>query len=285
MHWVTYSIVATISLGTAAALYKIPSNLGHSSLFSTFWANAFAALAVCCGLLVCGESAQIAFPSTWYALFVGASFASIMALTKTLMKNIDVGVVFPVTSALSAVGTIGTGLVILDERLSLVQTVGVVTILLSTYMFTRKGGPFPVNARTALLTGSIVTLSTFGKYWQRQGVMKDPPTQFLLWQLIASAGFALLLSVYFERKRFKEILHVEQYLRGSGLIGLFTAIGGAAIVQALHRGPMSGVYAIHPSYILISGFLGSLLFNEAFTRKKVLLAVLSVVGVLLVKIG
>lgn len=285
MGWLAYSLVATLSLGTAAAMYKLPAKNGHSSLVSTFWANTVAALTVLIGVAVFGFPDQLSLPQTWHPFLVGASFAIIMALTKTLMKDIDVGVVFPVTSALSAVGTIAAGIIILGERLSWVQSTGVAAILLSTYLFTRKGGAFPINPRTIALAAAISSFSILGKYWQRQGVVHDEPIRFLLWQLLASSAFSLILCCVFERKRIGDIAKIGQYWKGSALIGLFTALGGAAIVQALHRGPMAAVYAIHPSYILISGFLGAALFNESISRQKVLFAALSVVGVILVKIG
>jgi uncharacterized membrane protein len=71
----------------------------------------------------------------------------------------------------------------------------------------------------------------------------------------------------------------------SFLIGLFTAAGGYAIFRALAVGPLSGVYAIHPSYTFVAALLGWLLFKERLTAKKALLALASVAGIVLIKIG
>ena len=78
---------------------------------------------------------------------------------------------------------------------------------------------------------------------------------------------------------------LDKYWKGSVLIGLFSVAGGYAIFKALSFGPLSGVYAIHPAYTFIAGIFGLIFFKEKLTKKKILLAFLSFVGIVLLKIG
>ena len=48
---------------------------------------------------------------------------------------------------------------------------------------------------------------------------------------------------------------------------------------------LSGVYAIHPSYTFVSALVGRAFFKESLTGKKILLALMSVAGIILLKIG
>lgn len=76
-----------------------------------------------------------------------------------------------------------------------------------------------------------------------------------------------------------------KYWKGSALISLFSVLGGYAIFKALSLGPLSGVYAIHPAYTFIAAIFGYIFFKEKLTKRKILLALLSVVGIILLKIG
>lgn len=286
MHWIFYSLAATVSLGISMSLYKIPSFKGYSSFLSTFWSNVFSAIFVILIIAVFQTTKLSELQSiSWYAIIWGLFFAITMVLQKLLLRHIESNSVYPVTSSLGSVVTVLLGIVLFSEHVSPLQALGTATILLSVFLFTRKSGSFHLNSTTALLALGIITASTVSKYVQKLGAINDTVTHFMLWQYIGATLFALIIAYCFEKKSIGKIVLLGTYWKGSILIGFFSALGGYMIFKALSIGPLSGVYAIHPSYTIVAGILGLLLFKEKLTTKKVALAVLSVIGVILIKLG
>lgn len=286
MHWLSYSIISTVLLGISISLYKIPSFKGYSSFLSTFWTNIFSAFFVLIALAFFGQSYLLGLSSiSWYAIVWGGFFAITMVLQKILLQNVETNSVYPVTSSIGSVVTVLIGLMVLSEHISLIQGFGIVIIMLSVFLFTRKSGSFPLDQKTVLLSFGIIVSSTASKYVQKLGAVNDSISHFIIWQYFGAALAGLLIAYIFERGKFKEITHLGKYWKGSMLIGLFSVLGGWMILKALSLGPLSGVYAIHPAYTFIAGIFGFIFFKEKLTKKKVILALLSVVGIILLKIG
>ncbi len=286
MTWLPYSITATVFLGIGMAFWKMPSFKNYSSFFSTFWTNVLSAIIVSIILVFTTPTSFSNFSTiSWYAIAWGACFAVNMVLMKILLQNKEAGAVFPVTSSLGSLATIFIGLIFLSEHVSIIQTVGILAIILSVYLFSRKGGSFPLDKKTVLLSIGIITSSTVSKYFQKLGSVHDTAGHFMVWQYIGAAFFALLIAAWFERKNFKAILQIETYWKGALLISSFSIIGGWAIFQALKTGPLSGVYAIHPAYTFISAIFAYFFFKEKLNLHKVALILLTIAGVVLIKIG
>lgn len=286
MHWLIYSLTATLFLGISMAFWKIPSLKNYSSFFSTFWTNVLSTFFVVSYLLVSRiESLEGLQKISWYALAWGACFAVNMVLMKLLLKDKEAGTVLPVTSSLGSLVTIFIGLSFFAESISVIQFLGIMAISLSVYLFTRKGGSLKFDTRTILFVLGIIISSTTSKYFQKLGAVHDTIGHYMLWQYIGAAGFALLIALWFERKNFKAVLQIKDYWKGSLLISIFGVFGGIAIFKALETGPLSGVYAIHPAYTFISAIFAYLFFKEKLTLKKVLLILLTIFGVILLRIG
>lgn len=286
MHWLPYSIAATILLGIAMSFYKLPSFKGYSSFLSTFWTNLFSAFFVLIALVFFGQNYLLELSTiSWYAIVWGGLFALNMVLQKILLHRVETNSAYPVTSSMSSVVTVVIGITILSEHISLIQAVGIIIILLSVFLFTRKSGSFPRDKKTILLAVGIVASSVASKYVQKLGAMHDSVAHFMMWQYIGAALFGLAIAYIFEPRKFKDITHLSKYWAGSVLIGLFSVAGGYAIFKALAVGPLAGVYAIHPAYTVIAGIFGFIFFKEKITKKKIALALLSVAGIILLKIG
>ncbi|MFZ2205638.1 MAG: DMT family transporter [Minisyncoccia bacterium] len=286
MNWLPYSIASTILLGISMSLYKMPSFKGYSSFFSTFWTNIFSAFFVLLSLIIFGQSYLSGLLSiSWYAIIWGGFFAINMVLQKILLHSVETNSAYPVTSSIGSIVTVLIGITVLSEHVSLVQALGVIIILLSVFLFTRKSGSFPLDQKTILLSLGIIASSTASKYVQKLGAVNDSVTHFMLWQYLGAAIFAIFIAYIFEKRKFKEITHLGKYWKGSALIGLFSVLGGYAIFKALSIGPLSGVYAIHPAYTFIAAIFGFVFFKEKLTKKKIILALISIVGIILLKIG
>ena len=284
MEWLPYSILATVLLGASMSLYKIPSFKGYSGFFSTFWTNLLLTVFSLVAFLAFAP-AGTPISVSWYALVWGALFGMGMLMRKLLLSSVETGPLYSVTTSLGNVATVIIGAAVLDERVAPLQAFGIGIIVLAVFLFSAKGGEFPHDRRTLLLSFGIVAASTASKYVQKLGAVHDAVFQFMLWQYFGAVVFALAVSFVFERAKFRDIAKIKDYWKGSLLIAAFSFLGGYAILVALSTGPMSAVYAIHPAYTFVAAACGWVFFREKPTFKKIALALLSVLGVALLAVG
>lgn len=283
MIWFPYAVIATISLGIAIGLYKLPTIKNHSIFFSAFYTNLWALLFVV--ILFSSHLKTTIGAISWYGFIWGIFFAANMILQKMILKKIETNAVFPVTSAISNVVTILIGFFVLSESVSLLQLLAIVIVILCVFLFTRKKEDFPLNTQTVLLCTGIIVTSIISKYIQKAGAVHSEFSSMLFYQYFGAAAFAILIGLFMERKDVRGTLWNKKLIQNAGLIGLFTFLGGYFIVKALAVGPLSGVYSIQPAYTFVAALLGAWLFKEHLTKRKVFLILLALVGVILIKIG
>ena len=284
MNWLTYSISATVFLGISMVFYKLPSHKNYSSFISTIVTNAISGVIVFILLSITGNLGGIQKIS-WYGLGWGALFSISMVLYKKLLKGRDTGVIFPIVSSVGNTITVLVGIIFLSETLSLVQSLGIAVIVLSVFFFQRKEGKLTFNNEALWLAFGILTFSTTQKFVQKLGATHDTVQEFMVYQYLGAAVFAFILTILFERKSITEFSGIKKYMKGALLISVFSVLGGYSILRALALAPLSNVYAIHPMYTFVTAVLGVWIFKEKFTTRKVLLILLSIAGVILLRIG
>jgi drug/metabolite transporter (DMT)-like permease len=284
MHWLIYSISATIFLGISMVFYKLPSHKNCSSFISTIVTNTISGVIILSFLFLTNNLNGVQKIS-WYGLLWGAVFSISMVLYKKLLSGREAGIIFPIISSIGNTITVLVGVLLLNEVVSPVQALGVLTIVLSVYFFQRKNGSAIFDAQAIWIAFGILTFSTIQKFVQKLGATSDSVQEFMLFQYFGAAIFALILTLIFERKSVSELVSIKKYLKGGFLISVFSVLGGYAILKALSLAPLSKVYAIHPMYTFVTAMLGIWLFNEKFTYRKMILILFSIVGVILIRIG
>ena len=284
MSWLIYSILATVFLGFSMVFYKLPSYKDYSSFISTILTNTISAALVIIVLCIT-DKVNTAQHISWYGLAWGATFSVSMVLFKKLLKGRDSGIIFPAVSSIGNAFTIIVGLVFLSEKISFIQILGILTILLSIYFFQKKDGKLTFNAEALWFSLGIVIFSTTQKFIQKLGATHDSVEQFLAYQYFGAAVFGFVLALIFDRKNLSEILKPKKYLKGAFLISIFSVMAGYVILKALTLVPLSKVYAVQPIYTLVTAVLGVWLFKEKLTTNKLLLVLVSIIGVVLLRIG
>lgn len=283
LDWFVYSLLATIFIGLSMAFYKMPSFKNYSPFISTFYSNCITALFALLLILSPFVSGNISV--SILGIIWGFLFGVTMMLQKIILKRIETNTLFPVTSSLSNVITIGIGILILNETLSPQQFVGISITLIAVYLFSKKKEDFPRTLEVFFLASGIITVSFLSKYIQKLAAMSEPIFNLLFWQFIAASVSGLLGALIFEKNIGKEFISSKKYLLGSFLIGSLMFLGSWAILIALSKAPLSLVYAIHPIYILVTALMGALIFKEKLTKRKVFLIFLTILGVILIKLG
>lgn len=284
MDWVLFSFIAVVSLGVSMSLYKMPSFQGYSSLHSTFWTNFFTSIISVIIFFVFANSNDL-FSVSWYGLLWGIFFALTMCQQKILLKRIETNTLLPVTSSLGNILTIGLGVILFSEKISLLQYFAISLILFSVFLYGRKKGGMILDLSSITLGIGIIITSTTTKVIQKVGATHDSIFHFSVYQYFGAIICAFLLIYIFERKTVRTIFSIKKTWKMSLLIAFFSAIGGYSLLMALSTGPLSGVYAVQQSYIIVTALLGVFLYNESLTRYKIVLIGSILVGVILLKLG
>ena len=266
------------------ALYKMPSFKGYSSFHSTLWVNIFYFSLALVVFLLFGLPTSL-FVVSWYGLLWGVFFAVTMLQQKLLLKRAETNTLLPVTSSIGSILTIVVGVLLFSEKISLVQMVGSVLVFMAVFLFSRKKGEFPLDTNSVGLSLGIIVASTITKYIQKIGATHDSIFHFALYQSLGAMVFSLVLIYIFEKHTISKIFEIKHTWKTSLTIAVFSTAAGYALLKALSIGPLSGVYAIQPSYIFITAIIGVILYKEVLTVRKVTLMFMTVIGIILIKLG
>jgi drug/metabolite transporter (DMT)-like permease len=286
MSWFAYALLASLILGLAIALSKIHSKDGYNQLVSTLWTNAASAAAVAGCLAALRFGGGLALPPvSGYGLLWGLLFAANMVVTKQLLRHIDLATLVPIGASVGMGLTVLTGVIALGERITWLQGTGLLVVAAATASATGRTGTirltWPVVWRLTLGLGSATSL----KYVQKLAANVEPAAQFMAWQYLGAVLGVLVVILLFDRSGRRELGRPLRYWRGAAAAGVLSAVGGYFIFRALNLGPMSMVYGVTTVYIFVVMAVGALLFKEHLTRKKITLAVLCAVGIVLLRVG
>jgi len=284
MTWLTYALLAALFIGISMVFYKLPSYKNYSSFVSTIVTNFLSTIFIWIGIFCITGSLSATAHISWYGLAWGATFAVSMVLYKKLLSGREAGTIFPVVSSAGNTFTIVAGVVLLSEVLSWIQVVGIIIIFSSIYFFQRKEGKVVFNKQALLFALGIIVFSTAQKFIQKLGATNDTVYQFLAYQYLGAAITATVLTILFERSKLKELFAIRKYVRGALLISIFSVLGGYAILKALTTASLSEVYAVQPIYTFVTAMLGVWLFRERMDWRKVVFILLSIIGVILLRI-
>lgn len=280
--WFIFSVAATLLLGIAMALFKVPSFKGHSRQVTAFWMMLIPFLFSFFMFFKYLEFTSVGMVLT--ALVWGASFSLLVMLQMYALKHVNVGTLFPITSMSSLVVTILLGFLLFSNIISLIQFFGIIMVVTLVYLYTHKKDKL-VYSNTVVLVGlGIIFLSVFNKILQKFVVTNFNIQAYQIYQYLFATMFSFLILLYVHRKDFKKYFSRGSLFSGS-LIGIFSFFGAYSLLIALSKGSFVLVMSIQSLYIFVVAFFGAFLFKEKLELKKIILLVLSVAAVILIKIG
>lgn len=284
MDWIFYSLVASLSVGLSMALYKMPSFKGYSSLHSTFWTNVFTLLFAVVAFFSFSNTGTL-FVVSWYGLLWGVLFALTMAQQKVLLKRMETSTLLPVTSALGNVLTVIMGIVLFSDKVSLMQYAAFALILFVAFLYSRKRGGLILDAHSISLGLGIIVAGTLTKVVQKVATTHDTFFHFALYQYLGASLCALVLVYIFERTTISQLFQIQKTWRVAMLNSFFIIIAGFAFFTALSTGPLSGVFVIGTSSLVVSTALGVILYKEKLSTYKICLMILTMIGIIMIKLG
>lgn len=286
--WLFYSLCATLLFGISSTLFKLPSARGHNRYATGIWSLLTAA--VISGLLLFfanpGPAEEqvtpllLALAAAW-----GIALACLIPLQIYCLSKLETNTHYPVTTSGSLIGTILIGLFLFNDQINALQWLGIGLVIITIYLFVRhKGGVADYTPAIVTAIGSLIFFGIVNKITANMGVEAELhlPT-FQAFQYIFASGTALLLYVFFHRKNILQ--EIFSGMRIGIAIGCISITANMFYLQALSTGPFQLVNAVHSLYIIVTAYLGALIFKEQLTKKKKGLLVLAVLSIILVRIG
>jgi|APSaa5957512622_1039677.scaffolds.fasta_scaffold07039_6 bacterial/archaeal transporter family protein len=282
LSWFVFSIAATIFFGIAMALYKIPSFKNQSRYVIAFWAMAISFILA---LIFFNKFLYLASPQMIGMAFLwGFSFSLLVMLQMYALKNVNTHTLFPTTSILSLIITILIGFLFFKEIISTLQFLGIILVIFLVYFYLHKKGKLQYSKQILLSGLGIIFFSVANKVIHKVVTNNYNIHAYQILQYFGAMIFSFLIVLYVYKKDFKKHFSKKSFLSGS-LIGLLMFLGGYTFLIALTRGPFILITAIHSLYIFVTAIVGALLFKEKLDKKIILLLILSIVALIIIKLG
>lgn len=279
--WTFYAVVGMLQVGLMMSLHKVPAAKQISKYALSAWSFFFASLVAG---IVLHQYIVIDFKTIFYSFLWGTGYAVLTLSQMHALHKHDTSGVFPFTSLASNIFVIIGGVLFMNDVISLLQWVAIVaSVLLFVGAYWNSKMHFLLEILPPF--AFIAFLSTFNKFVQKAGASSLEVHNFIFWQLIfALIASLVILLVIAKRFSFTELTH--RHLLGWALaMGVLNFGSNYAIVKALSVGPISLVYVILGLYTFFTTMFAALLFKEKITRKSLVFIALSILVVLLIKLG
>ncbi|MFH1500498.1 MAG: EamA family transporter [archaeon] len=285
MEWFIFSIFATVMFGIQSFLYKGAMKKGCDKFVVTL--SFMITVAFFALILFLFEG--ITFTNLLITFIIGLIFA-IAFYSKTIiqmkaLQYLPTNKVFPITSS-EVILVIFFALVFFKEVLEFYQILGVALIIIAVtlihgqskkqkdYSKSKKGFLF---AFLSIPFGATVVISNkFASLNSETGFFIL--VSYILLILISFVSYEVV-----ERRNAKKAPKRDSIKMGL-LIGVVNFAGFFSFLSALEKGPLSLVAAIHPNFVVVTVILARIVYKEELSLKQFSLVLLSVIGVILLRI-
>lgn len=285
--WFPFALAAVVCFGISGAFYKLPAVKKHSHVGATFWLLLTGSII---GLVLFHKDV---FPVDRMTLILtlaaGATFAIVTMLQMYALNHADVGALFPLTTTLSLLVTILVGLLFFGEHLNAWQGAGIALAIGVVYSFSRsryKGVRMRFSPTLLWLVAVIPLMSATFKIIQKLAADSINIRTFQIYAYFF--GAVLTLAIYLWRHARNQNGY-QGFFSGAmtwgSLNGVFSFLGGAAILVALTRGPFILITPMQSLYVVATALFGYLFLKEDLGWRKWMLILLSIAAVVLMSLG
>ena len=202
-------------------------------------------------------------------------------LLQLAYKKGDLSIIYPTARASGPLLSVSMAVLLLGERLSLQAGMGGAVIIFGILMLTGQFGRHWRDARVPLAFG-LATGFLIGSYtvWDAYAVsiLLIPP---LLLDYVTNLGRAILLSPLAWRRRQAVRSLWNAHRSGVLAIAVFSPLAYILVLVALQFTPVVFVAPIRELSVLITVLMGSILLGEGHLKRRLLWAIVILLGVVL----
>ncbi len=272
-------VAALLHAGWNAIAKHIPSHLAASALI-----GGVGLVGGLVGVLVLPSPA----PESWPFLIVSACLQTgYLILLTAAYRHGDFSQLYPLARGLAVVQVTLISAVVLGERLSVLQQVGVGVIAGALVLLAltplQSSGRGRRGVGLAVLTGVCVAGYTVV---DGQGVrLAGTPLGYAAVLFLLQGAALPLTCAWLAADRRQLIVEVRQYWRPGALGGLMSLIAYAIVVWAQSMTPLAVVSALRETSVLLAGVVGWFVFGERLSPVRTLLTIAAVGGVVALQLG
>lgn len=194
------------------------------------------------------------------------------------LREGELSAVTPI-SALLPVINLGTSYVILNETVSTLGLIGIVVVVIGTYLLLFDGKrAFTLN-KPVLFMLIAVTCIAFGSTLDKVAIGASTPIFYAFVNMLgASCVFLALTYVWGE---IGDLKNTGKRFWMLSILGLVSALAVAAFMTAFQAGPTSYVLAIRAGGLFLPVFWGLFFLRESLTWRKMCAVALFTIGIIL----
>ncbi len=272
-------VAALLHAGWNAIAKHIPSHLAASALI-----GGVGLVGGLVGVLVLPSPA----PESWPFLIVSACLQTgYLILLTAAYRHGDFSQLYPLARGLAVVQVTLISAVVLGERLSVLQQVGVGVIAGALVLLAltplQSSGRGRRGVGLAVLTGVCVAGYTVV---DGQGVrLAGTPLGYAAVLFLLQGAALPLTCAWLAADRRQLIVELRQYWRPGALGGLMSLIAYAIVIWAQSMTPLAVVSALRETSVLLAGVVGWFVFGERLSPVRTLLTIAAVGGVVALQLG
>lgn len=281
--WHLWAIGSVLAAGAFSFLAKIAAERGHAPAFFNAVSAAVAAVISVVMVSVTGYSA--AWLVVLLAVLDALFFIYGTIARSEALEYVHTTIYFPLYKVIGPTIVLVGGILLFGERLTEIQYLGFLLVISVPLLLIGRAEKVRQKdlARGIRLTIWSALLISVGHLMSKAAAYSDAATYgFLVINYVLTALGAGFLYARGKRKNEPDASRVELYAI-AGISGIFQFCGFAFLMLAYRSGPISTVYAINSTYIIIPIVLSIIFYGEHWNARKVAAVALSVVAVVLLR--
>lgn len=287
MNWFILSILAALFWGFENFLYKISAERGYNSTkITTIFGITVTILSLLLFFVFHETISNVQF--VLFIAFLNAiTFFSAVITRFEALKKVGISVFYPINRTGTLFLMIILSYLFLNQRLSPVQTIGLLITAISIYLLTTsKNKSVKDNIKLGILLTFISTLFSALGNFTLEFVKGTFSFTFLSYGL--GFIFSFLLGKAQTNKKPPKIPQeknglINIYSLGV-LIGVLNFAGLVFFIEALKTGPFSIVGAVSNFSLIITLSLGIMIFKEKLTPKHIIGIITSFIALILFRL-
>lgn len=220
----------------------------------------------------------------WFYVALSVTIHTLYYLSLiTAYKHGDLSHVYPVARGLAPVLVLVGGFLLVNETPSFSQLIGVLVISISIMSLAFENGPPWKSSDNRGFLFALLTSFLISAYTLTDGLgarAANNPMDYILW-LFALEGWPIFIfALYLRRGAVWAYFKENTTLCVAG--GLFSTAAYGIVIYALSLGLMAGVSALRETSVIIATLIGIFLFKEKHAFRRIVVAIIVTLGVILI---